>query len=322
MDKKAPILTILLGEGSYARWALRLAVLHLVAHRTSRALINRLYLAFNTGARRRFYLLFAKIFRGSRIRCDPGIWKLSFNGKGFEIPLGTESMWLDWDNSLGTLGNDIDVKVSYARIINSEVRPDLFCDVGANYGTHSLLFLVQGIESLSFEPNPLCIERFQQICAQNNIRPQIEPFAIGDAEADVRFRFPKTDTWLGSVVSDESCPPNDVIEIEVKQRPLDDYYERLVGKKVLIKIDTEGYELHVLRGASRILNELRPIVIFECLKEEEQRSVALKILDSVNYSVFHLPWSGTSSSPMNAVAFKASDQTNFLALPRLQGQRG
>ena len=44
----------------------------------------------------------------------------------------------------------------------------------------------------------------------------------------------------------------------VPLRPLDDYINHTLGKRLLIKIDAEGLELEVLRGASRILTENPP----------------------------------------------------------------
>jgi hypothetical protein len=65
-------------------------------------------------------------------------------------------MWLDWFLALATLGDDSTVKKTYAAIVSSSRKPDLFLDVGANYGTHSLLFLAHGIRTWSFEPNARC----------------------------------------------------------------------------------------------------------------------------------------------------------------------
>ena len=47
-------------------------------------------------------------------------------------------------------------------------------------------------------------------------------------------------------------------------RTLDDYYGDVIqsARRILIKIDTEGHELDVLRGASRTLGR-SPLVLFE-----------------------------------------------------------
>ena len=34
------------------------------------------------------------------------------------------------------------------------MKPKIFFDVGANYGTHSFIFQSQGVKAYSFEPNP------------------------------------------------------------------------------------------------------------------------------------------------------------------------
>ncbi|MCW1968923.1 MAG: FkbM family methyltransferase [Anaerolineae bacterium] len=48
------------------------------------------------------------------------------------------------------------------------------------------------------------------------------------------------------------------------QISLDDFVQqRNIGPIFLIKIDTEGYEFNMLKGASKILAAYKPIVIFE-----------------------------------------------------------
>jgi hypothetical protein len=107
-----------------------------------------------------------------------------------------------------------------------------------------------------------------------------------------------------------------VIRHVVPLRPLDDYINHRVGKRLLIKIDVEGLELEVLRGALRILTEIRPDVIFES-NDPTSRLQLYDLLMSHNYSVYTLPWRGTDthSLPITPEIFLQSKATNFLARP-------
>src|ERR1700722_9247274 len=51
-------------------------------------------------------------------------------------------------------GHDSELKQTYASLIQLEHPPRLVLDIGANYGTHSIIFLSHDIETVSFEPNP------------------------------------------------------------------------------------------------------------------------------------------------------------------------
>ena len=75
------------------------------------------------------------------------------------------------------------MKKTYAAIVSSSRKPDLFLDVGANYGTHSLLFLAHGIRTWSFEPNARCHPYFIESCGLNAFNPHLEQVAISSQGA-------------------------------------------------------------------------------------------------------------------------------------------
>jgi hypothetical protein len=50
-----------------------------------------------------------------------------------------------------------------------------------------------------------------------------------------------------------------------------------------IKIDVEGAEVDVLKGASRILKEIRPVIYYEAGQETSERCVA--VLRDANYDI-------------------------------------
>lgn len=85
---------------------------------------------------------------------------------------------------------------------------------------------------------------------------QSEQVAIG-----VQTRHIDLVYWLGSISPDviqSISETREMIRHVVPLRPLDDYINHTLGKRLLIKIDAEGLELEVLRGASRILTENPP----------------------------------------------------------------
>jgi FkbM family methyltransferase len=61
----------------------------------------------------------------------------------------------------------------------------------------------------------------------------------------------------------------------------------------LIKIDVEGMELEVLRGAIRTIETHRPLIYMECQSDERGRA-ALQLLKSMGYATW---WHGHQGSP-------------------------
>jgi hypothetical protein len=67
---------------------------------------------------------------------------------------------------------------------------------------------------------------------------------------------------------------------------LDGYLAHAALRPNLVKIDVEGAEWEVLRGAQRMLLEARPIVLVEIHdRGADHRTAVLQILDSCGYGV-------------------------------------
>ena len=99
----------------------------------------------------------------------------------------------------------------------------------------------------------------------------------------------------------------------VPMYPLDAFFEQAVGKRLLMKIDVEGFELDVLRGAARILSDIRPRVIFES-NDRTIRPDLYALLSRYKYGVYDLP--NTHREPLGLDDFIERQATNFLANPK------
>lgn len=305
-----------LSEGSAARSGVRALVRRLAATQTGRAALNRLHLALGWRGQRRFYLLFAKIFRD----CEPagfapGVWKIRFAGRHLEIPLRPGHAWLDWDSALSFLGNDQDVKQTYANLLGSPLRPDVFVDVGANYGSHSLLMLAAKVSTVSFEPNSACHERLRAWGKANGLEPSIEACALGDRDGKIAFAFPERDTWLGHLVEAGDEDVAGLTRIEVPMRRLDDMAAAIPPGRTLIKLDAEGAEPLILAGASAFIAARRPMIVFECWSDAAARARFVAALPR-EYGIHALPWSPDSPDrALDPDIFERSPATNFIAVP-------
>jgi len=271
----------------------------------------------------RLFERYGGIFIGRSVRFTPGHWSIDFAATRVRQPLRPELMRLDWGHALGMIGHDWQVKETYRRLLCSHHRPQLYVDVGANYGTHSLLFLEHGIRTITVEPNPLCREYFTEVCRLNAIRGHhVEPVALGEETKPVTLWFPADATWLGTVsetVRRELAKRGPLESRIVRQVRFDDLLQMLVegagAGRILVKIDTEGSEAGVIRGAPRTLREARPLIVFESLPGPAREEL-FALLRDADYRIAGLPWDPEEPSPARPLSdFRVASATNFMTYP-------
>ncbi len=141
------------------------------------------------------------------------------------------------------------------------LRPDdLFADVGANVGIFSVLAsAVAGARTLAFEPVPEACASLLDNLRLNNAEALVtlRRAAVGASPGQVRFR---SDQDANNRVLESAS--DDAASIEVPVVTLD---QELAQKSpVMIKIDVEGWEHEVLKGAGRTLqNKTLLVVVLE-----------------------------------------------------------
>jgi FkbM family methyltransferase len=119
---------------------------------------------------------------------------------------------------------------------------------------------------------------------------RVEAVALSDEEGEARLRMLVDDLGRSTVESGNVLADEDgsrVSDSWVPKRRLDDYGLSDVG---FIKIDVEGHELSVLRGATSTLRSQRPALLIEA--EDRHRPNAVADMDAflrgLGYSGFFL----------------------------------
>jgi len=142
-------------------------------------------------------------------------------------------------------------------------------DVGANVGIHSLTAASANakIEIFSFEPEPSNFNDFIKNISLNNFK-NINPFNMGLgnfkglAELNVNEGWNKGKHSLKVSFSENSKKASILVSL------LDDFKVFITSKKIIIKIDVEGFEKEVIEGAKELLNQVQEaVVIIELLTE-------------------------------------------------------
>lgn len=145
--------------------------------------------------------------------------------------------------------------------------PQLCCrdadsvDVGGNTGVYAY-YLSQLTRNVHvFEPNPSCLSQLAKIKRRNMT---FYPVALSDRRGQATMRFDPGNEGVGTIEEanrlDQNPGIRSVVERQVEVRLLDDFDLQNVG---FMKIDVEGHEPAVLRGAKRLLRTQSPVILIE-----------------------------------------------------------
>ena len=171
-------------------------------------------------------------------------------------------------------------------------------DVGAHRGLFSLLCARNGANRvLAIEPWGANINALREHLAANTGlggRIEILHAAISDQDGDIEFIVNNSDgavcqiraTGVEPYAHGFSVSPN-----KVPSWTLDSLLESRTSPPALVKIDVEGAEALVLRGAGRLLAEHRPAVLMEVHNASAGRS-AIELLTRAGYRSSHVGVNG------------------------------
>jgi FkbM family methyltransferase len=164
---------------------------------------------------------------------------------------------------------------------------DTFIDIGANIGTWSTyaskLVGTKG-KVLCFEPHPLMFKYLTGNIAVNDFK-NILSFNVGCSDKDEELYFSNNYDTMNHITLN---PENSII-VPVKE--LDNYTNHL-ERIDLLKIDVEGFELSVFKGATKSLQKTKKI-IFESNETFQNKynyktSDILTLLNSAGFKVYRI----------------------------------
>lgn len=136
-----------------------------------------------------------------------------------------------------------------------------FIDVGCHKGElldYALKLAPKGAH-FGFEPIP---DLYEELVKSHGSFAEIKKIALSDKRGLSTFNYVKSNPAY-SGIKKRSYPKKETIQqIEVKLDTMDNQLKK-VERVNLIKIDVEGGEMGVLRGAVDVLKKWSPVVIFE-----------------------------------------------------------
>ena len=199
------------------------------------------------------------------------------------------------DNNIWWLGLGYETRpTAYFR---SVLLPGLtVLDVGANIGFFSFVAACSGCTVHAFEPSP---DTYRALVHNVSLNPKLSIIPVNAALADVSATLP---IYGGDAENSGSnslaASPGASVIANIRTARLDDLYAAGdFEAPSVIKIDVEGYELAVLRGAEELLRKLRPLLFIEVRDSHLRRAGTTRAdlyawLAARNYAAYGFDRSG------------------------------
>jgi FkbM family methyltransferase len=131
------------------------------------------------------------------------------------------------------------------------LRPrDTFVDIGANVGAYTILAAKNsGANVISFEPIPSTFEKLRRNVDANRVNALVDLRCSGVGDKNGTHRFTMGMDAMNHALRDDAAERPDAVEVPVGT--LDELLKD--QQPVLIKIDVEGFEWPVIKGAASVL---------------------------------------------------------------------
>jgi FkbM family methyltransferase len=205
----------------------------------------------------------------------------------------------------------------------ADTKTGSIIDIGANLGYYSVILgkLLKPSDKLfAFEANPLVMDMLNKNIAINDLQDDIEVFncALTDLNDQKLSLYLPLRAGSSAASLNKLHPQDKNNSIEILTKRLDDVGQiRNLDKISLIKIDVEGAELDVIKGALETIRKNKPVLFIELLRKWSKvfgyhPNDVLIILQELGYNVFEVNSELTSLESID----EATISTNFLLLPK------
>ncbi|MFD1095253.1 FkbM family methyltransferase [Salegentibacter chungangensis] len=161
---------------------------------------------------------------------------------------------------------------------------DTVIDAGAHHGILSLVYAKKAYSGyvFSFEPDNKNLYELRKNLKLNNFNTNIQVIEKGLWSRSGEVKFYEA----GSVASSSFYKPENSLEKNIEVITLDDFIEENDIKVDFIKMDVEGAELNILKGARQTLCNLKPnlsIATYHLVEGELTYKSVEKFFKEINY---------------------------------------
>lgn len=170
-----------------------------------------------------------------------------------------------------------------------------FFDIGANVGVYSIFLAARAnvAEVLTFEPMQDCVAEIRRNAKLNGLSDKIRVVSVALSDTTGTATFRRMAEYSGGNGISDTHLFKDLpyaSEETVKTKSLDDTVSML-GEDIVLKIDVEGHEFCVLRGAEQLLANNRGILQIEIHESSPKLQETFDILTRLGWTkVLKVGW--------------------------------
>lgn len=166
------------------------------------------------------------------------------------------------------------------------VNGDVVLDIGANIGAHTITFSRLAGEKgsvLGFEPERNNFYTLAGNVAINNLRnTKVYQMAVADETGEISI--PEIDMQKTTNFGAIELSKSSAYEMSYKV-PMTTIDQLNLNKINFIKIDVEGMETEVIKGAEKTIKQFRPLIYAENDRQEKSEGL-ISLLKSLGYKIY------------------------------------
>ncbi len=173
--------------------------------------------------------------------------------------------------------------------IDSFSKDDTFVDIGANIGLYSLRAASRGVAKVyAIEPNPFSFSVLARNIVANGFDSLVIPLCLAMSDSSSVVTFKLSGTHAGSIRNEISGdgPPLHGPSITTAAFSVDELF-RVQGVSGVnhLKIDVDGLELEILRGARGLLSDgaLKSVLVEDNSKDKGEGSPLVSFLGQFDF---------------------------------------
>ena len=202
------------------------------------------------------------------------------------------------------------------RIMKDGIQANFNCiDIGCHKGemlNYMLKLAPQG-KHFAFEPIP---SLFNQLSSKYKNKADIFPYALSNSSGETTFQWVKNAPAYSGIKRRRYDIDNpEIEEITVEKKLLDDVIPTSTPIH-FVKIDVEGAEFGVLKGAKNLLAAHKPTILFECGKgasdfyDTNPQELHSFLSNEIGLDVFTLQDFISNNKPLSGHDFENSFNNN------------
>lgn len=157
----------------------------------------------------------------------------------------------------------------------SDDGPTLILDCGSNFGFYSIYTASKNKsnKAIAFEASPNTFKELKKNIEANNLKNiKVYNLALTNIDNEDIIFYESINDWESSLIESNS---ESKIQSKIKTTTLNSIISSndLYNNHLVIKLDVEGYEMQIIDGAKKIIQEFSPIIILEFSKFIEKNKV-------------------------------------------------